>query len=144
MKITKQQRESLYKKYGGRCAYCGCSLIKGWHVDHIVPVIRIRKSYKDAYGKPHYYISGTQHPELETIENMNPSCASCNINKRGQTLEKFRDMITKFMIHLNESSVQYKIAKRYGLVKESGVKVVFYFEYYNEWLDQQNEQQGHV
>lgn len=44
------------------------------------------------------------------------------------SLEDFRKLITGFMKHLNEVSTQYKIAKRYGLVKETEIKVEFYFE----------------
>jgi len=32
------------------------------------------------------------------------------------------------MKHLNEINTQYKIAKRYGLVAETGIDVKFYFE----------------
>jgi hypothetical protein len=32
-----KDRELVYKKYDGHCAYCGCVLEKGWHVDHLEP-----------------------------------------------------------------------------------------------------------
>jgi len=40
-KLTKAQRAVLREKFGGRCAYCGCELPeKGWHADHLEPVMR--------------------------------------------------------------------------------------------------------
>lgn len=39
MRLKTKQRQALFEKYGGRCAYCGCDLpVKGWHADH--PVYR--------------------------------------------------------------------------------------------------------
>lgn len=59
---------------------------------------------------------------------MNPSCASCNINKHSESLESFRAAIKGYMNHLNEINTQFKIAKRYGLVTENNIDVKFYFE----------------
>jgi len=59
-----------------------------------------------------------------------PACASCNINKHALKLEDFRQLVAGFMKHLNERNTQYKIAKRYGLVREHDKPVVFYFEQY--------------
>ena len=34
--LTKSQRQHVYEKYNGHCAYCGCELdIKDMQVDHI-------------------------------------------------------------------------------------------------------------
>jgi hypothetical protein len=117
--MTKAIREQIRMKYGGRCAYCGCELVKGWHVDEIEPVRR----------NP----DGTcMHPERFHIDNQNPACASCNINKHSASLEAFRSLIAGFMKHLNVVNTQYKIAKRYGLVSETNKPVVFYFETYEK------------
>ena len=112
---SKKDREIIYNKYDGRCAYCGCKLEKGWHVDELKPVRR--------------NIDGTcMHPERFNIDNQMPSCPSCNINKHSMSLEKFRNLIKGFMNHLNNVNTQYKVAKRYGLVNETNIEVVFYFE----------------
>lgn len=132
----KQQRELIYNKYGGLCAYCGVELQKGWHVDEIEPVRRGWEYVKDENGKRiwdaekrDYKTKATvMHPERFTIENQMPACASCNINKHSGSLEEFRKLIEGFMKHLNELNTQYKIAKRYGLVVENVKPVVFYFE----------------
>jgi len=91
-------------------------LQKGWHVDEIEPVRRHLKG------------NGMMHPERMNIDNQNPACASCNINKHSGSLEEFRALISGFMKHLNELNTQYKIAKRYGLVQETIKPIVFYFE----------------
>jgi hypothetical protein len=44
------------------------------------------------------------------------------------SLEGFRNAIYEFVKNLNQNSVQYKIAKRYGLITETENAVVFYFE----------------
>lgn len=154
---TKKEREIIFNKYGGKCAYCGDPLQKGWHVDEIEPC---RRKYKeqDAYwreGKNKYtwqevnrmklteeehskrglkwierklVPDGYVHPERLHIDNQMPACASCNINKHSGSPEDFRSLISGFMKHLNEQSTQYKIAKRYGLVHETVKPIVFYFE----------------
>lgn len=134
--MKKSDRQRIFDKYGGRCAYCGCELQKGWHVDEIEPVRRSFKYVKDENGDSIWNVEKRKwetkpvliHPERLHIDNQNPSCASCNINKHSESLEQFRKNIAAYMKHLNEVSTQYKIAKRYGLVQETGIKVKFYFE----------------
>lgn len=110
----KLNRQVIFDKYGGRCAYCGIELSKGWHVDHLKPVVRFE-------GK-------SSKPENENFDNLMPSCPSCNTQKNSFTLEEFRFNIKHFVHSLNEYSTQYKFAKRYGLIKETGINVKFYFE----------------
>jgi len=110
------KREIIFNKHGGKCAYCGTELKKGWHIDHIEPIVRNWKT-------------GTcENPENENLQNYNPSCPSCNIQKKSYTLEQFRDNIKHFVNSLNQYSTQYKFAKKYGLVLETEIEVKFYFE----------------
>lgn len=126
MAISKKNREKIFNKYGGKCAYCGCELQKGWHVDELYPVIR---NYKWNKNKTKYVHDGTyMNPQNLNIDNQLPSCPSCNINKHSMTLEDFRSLIIGFMKHLNERNTQYKIAKRYDLITETIKPIVFYFE----------------
>jgi hypothetical protein len=118
-----KQRDLIFQKFGGKCAYCGCELMKGWHVDEIEPV---RRNQKWVNGK--WVNDGCKHPERFHIDNQNPACASCNINKHSMSLEEFRKLISGFITHLNERNTQYKIAKRYGLVNETQKPIEFYFE----------------
>lgn len=124
--MNKKLREEIKNKYNNKCAYCGCELVKGWHVDHIEPIERNSK-WSRLHGK--YIPTGTSRkPENEHIDNYNPACASCNIQKNSFTLEEFRKNIQNFVNSLNNYSTQYKFAKRYNLITETNKKVVFYFE----------------
>lgn len=135
-------REIIFQKFGGKCAYCGCELVKGWHVDHLVPIRRRYKIIPAGYihkGTPsekwegqRTVVIGCDNPEMDCISNYMPACASCNINKHSMPLEDFRNLIKGFMKHLNNVSTQYKIAKRYGLVTENKIEVKFYFETFNQ------------
>ena len=121
-----KDRLILFDKYDGKCAYCGCDLQKGWHADHIDAVIRNRV-YN--YEKRQWVFDGTfERPHNDCLSNMNPSCAKCNINKRDMTIERFRLSIKDYVESLNKYSVQYQMAKKYNLVKEQEIEVIFYFE----------------
>ena len=123
---SKKDREIIFNKYGGKCSYCGDPLQKGWHVDELLPV---KRNHKYDKNKQKFIWDGTyEHPERLNIDNQMPSCPSCNINKHSGSIEEFRSLITGFMKHLNEVNTQYKIAKRYGLVKEEIKPILFYFE----------------
>jgi len=127
---SKKDRKIIHDKYNGRCAYCGDPLRKGWHVDELLPV---RRNNKWDTKKRQWVWDGTyKHPERFNIDNQMPSCPSCNINKHSMSLETFRASIQGFMKHLNEVNTQYKIAKRYGLVRETDLSVIFYFETFKE------------
>lgn len=124
--MNKKDRQIIFDKYGGRCAYCGCQLLKGWHVDHIEPLERY---FKWNRTKGRFEQTGTcRKPENEVLVNYNPSCASCNIQKNTFTVEQFRTNIKQFLNSLNQYSTQYKFVKRYGLVIETNQEVKFYFE----------------
>lgn len=135
--MNKKEREIVFKKFGGKCAYCGCELQKGWHSDHMEPIERKKKYVKGTFvdiktrekwveGK--WVNDGMKYPERDCLENKIPACASCNINKHGMSVDDFRKQIIGFMKHLNEVSTQYKIAKRFGLIEETGFGIEFYFE----------------
>ena len=146
-----KDREIIFNKYGGKCAYCGEELQKGWHVDELLPV---RRKWK--YTEANYYhkvtgevkpvgvlgrdnddykwkdsrkvADGMEHPERLHIDNQMPSCPSCNINKHADSIEEFRKNIMGYVVSLNRDSTQYKVAKRYGLIGETRNPVVFHFE----------------
>lgn len=113
--LSMTKREIIFKKYGGKCAYCGCELKKSFHVDHIEPLVR------------NPVTGGQKYPERNKIDNCNPSCASCNNYKHSMSLEEFRTQIGEFTKRLGNDS-KYKIAKRFGLIIEPNNKVKFYFE----------------
>lgn len=136
--MNKKERQQVFDKYDGRCAYCGCELQKGWHCDHVEPVRRGKRYKLDEKGnrirkgndyETEYY---EIHPERNHIDNYMPSCPSCNINKHGETIEDFRKNIAHYLTSLNLRMVQYKMVKKYGLVEETNKPVLFYFETVNQ------------
>lgn len=133
--MNKKERQQIFDKYNGRCAYCGCDLQKGWHVDHAEPIRRGLKYKKDANGKYLYDENGEHfkeyyetHPDRNVVQNYMPACVSCNINKRSDTIEQFRKNIQGYLNSLNLRMVQYKMVKKYGLVQETNKPVIFHFE----------------
>lgn len=66
--IPARVRRSVYRQYLGRCAYCGRSLRRGFHVDHRWPLSK----------------GGTNRRG-----NLQPLCAGCNLTK-GDRIPWFR------------------------------------------------------
>lgn len=114
--IKKSDRLIVFNKYNGRCAYCGVELINGFHVDHIEPRQRGR------IGDPRV-INGPNH-----IENYNPSCASCNINKSTFSIEQWRHELKRKIQILRRDSTNFNLIERFELISINEIDVVFYFE----------------
>ena len=115
-KISKQQREAVFNKYGGRCAYCGCELtLRTMQVDHIKAV----------------YISSLESNNVETqddsFDNLNPSCRQCNFYKGTLDIEQFRNKIKTILYRTFQSTFQAKLAKKLGMMKVTQFDK-FYFE----------------
>lgn len=118
MSLSKAQRAALREKFSGRCAYCGQPLGERWHADHIEAVSR-------DWWKPGAPMS---RPHLDVLENMNPSCPPCNIDKHSLSLEAWRQMIQKSNETLARDVSTFRRAVRYGLVALSDAPVTFHFE----------------
>ena len=124
----KEEREYLYEKMDGRCGYCGNPLPERWHVDHMYAVVREIEWCKT---KRKFIQNGEMYqPQNDVLENKIASCPSCNIRKHSCNVEQFRDQLQHTMNTLNNNSA-YKFAKRFGLIKETGKEVEFYFEQKN-------------
>lgn len=118
MRISKKDRELIKQKYGGNCSYCGIALNGKWQVDHLKPILR----------NP----DGTcKYPELHTFENFMPSCVSCNMDKKTYSIDIWRTMLYN-KINLLNNNAQFTISKRYGLVIETNIDIIFYFERYED------------
>lgn len=125
MKLTKQQRSELKMKFGGHCAYCGDQLGNKWHADHIEAVDRVMIECEKRGIKT----SGEMHkPHLDTIENMNPACIPCNLNKSSMSLEGWRGVLTGYRNALIRDSHTFRHSLRFGLVEFTDKPVIFFFE----------------
>lgn len=106
-KLTKAERQAVYDKMGGYCAYCGMPIIlKSMQADHVIP---LKKGGADEVG------------------NMLPACRSCNHYKSTLTIEQFRSCVERWPDILTRSTT-YCNAVRFGQVTPTPHKVVFYFE----------------
>lgn len=124
MRLTKKQRAALHGKFGGLCAYCGHPLGERWHADHFEPVQRMLAVVNGKLSSS----SEMERPERDTIDNMMPACAPCNISKHTQSLEGWRLWLAGHVKSLNAYHSIYRLAKAYGLVVETGAPIMFHFE----------------
>ena len=124
-KLSKKQRADLREMFGGLCAYCGEELGARWHADHVEPVLRKSDYVK---GKGFVTTGEVLYPDRDCISNMMPACAPCNINKHGSSLEYWRQQLEHGVSVLRNNYSTYRHAVRFGLVEETGRKVVFHFE----------------
>ena len=114
--MNKKIREIVYAKYKGHCAYCGCELeMKDMQIDHIMPKCRNYEKWAKEIG-------------TDDIDNLNPSCRMCNYYKRMDSLEGFRERLTDMLMRNVRRPFDYRLALKYGLVKEDVKRVKFYFE----------------
>ncbi|MBY4887729.1 HNH endonuclease [Pantoea sp. DY-15] len=136
MKLTTKQRSALRMKFGGRCAYCGCLLPeKGWHADHVEPVLRISEIDEVARKKGLWKLRNTgdvTYASRENIENHYPACAPCNLFKATFSVEVFREQIAKQVERARASSVNFRTAERFGQIEVTQAPVIFWFERYRE------------
>ena len=101
-------RQVVYAKYKGRCAYCGKEIsIKDMQVDHMIP----QRS------------GGT-----DDIANLMPSCRLCNHYKRANSIERFREAISTIPVKLDEREYIYKVGIAYGFFDNKQKEVKFWFE----------------
>lgn len=111
-KLSKAEREQVYKKFGGRCAYCGCNLeYKGMQVDHV---------------------ESLRNGGADELENMFPACKSCNWYKSTMTVDQFRTYLEQIPARLMRDSIPYQVGMRFGIIKQGEPRIKFYFENHKE------------
>ena len=123
MALTKSQRQNLFNRFGGKCAYCGCDLPLRWHADHFEPVERAPDYSAD---NPFKTWKPTR-PDRDVISNMMPSCPPCNIDKHSMNLESWRTWLQTRLEALCKTP-GFKLLSAHGLVKTTGAPIVFHFE----------------
>lgn len=113
--IMNKKRQLIWDKSNGRCWYCGCKLPeKGWQADHFHSVIRVE-------GKMLY-------PELDTIDNLVPSCAPCNNFKSSSSIEGMRFRVDEQFDNVPKNSTGMRQLMRMGLVEIERKPIQFWFE----------------
>ena len=104
----KIDRQKVYEKYNGHCAYCGKVItIKDMQVDHILPK----------------RLGGT-----DDIDNLNSSCRLCNHYKRANSIECFRDFALGGIIKRLMKIYIFRVALDYGMITINGWDKKFYYE----------------
>lgn len=120
-RLTKAERKTVYNKYNGHCAYCGCEIPeKRFNVDHMHCI----RNYE--------YMEEFTGIDVHCIDNLMPACGSCNRYKATMDLETFRKQLQKIPDRLKRDVSTYNIALRYGMVTENRKPIKFYFERINE------------
>lgn len=123
----RRKRLQVLEKCNCRCAYCGENLYgESFHIDHIEPKNRNK-------GLISRHLACNPISGSDDISNLFPSCAGCNSSKSDLSIEEFRDRIYDRLVRLNNYSSEYRIAKRFGLVEEKEIDIVFYFETIQEY-----------
>jgi 5-methylcytosine-specific restriction endonuclease McrA len=127
MALTKIQRQQVHSKFDGMCAYCGHEvLLKHMQVDHVIPQSRYVSLIKNEM-----VIDQLRHlteSDVDHIDNLYPTCRVCNKWKSNFDLEAFRREVSEQVKRLNDYSSNYRMAKKYNLIKETITPIIFYFE----------------
>ena len=115
--ISKAMRQQVYDSLNGHCGYCGCKITyKEMQVDHIEAVYLHEEE-----------LNAGQAQEINSIENYMPACRMCNFYKSTMTIEDFRKQLGKLLSRLEKVFI-FRLAKKYGLIKETQEPIKFYFE----------------
>ncbi|MCL2650297.1 MAG: HNH endonuclease [Candidatus Azobacteroides sp.] len=106
MKIN---REQVYKKYNGHCAYCGKEItMNEMQIDHFKAQI------------------WSKNPD-NSFENLMPSCAECNRYKSAWNIEVIRNWLEKSKMKLLKTQ-DLRILNRLGVFYIYDKQIKFYFE----------------
>lgn len=101
-------RQKVYDKYNGHCAYCGKAIaIKDMQVDHILP---------------------KRNGGTNDIDNLNSSCRLCNHYKCAYSIECFRDFVLGGLIKRLMKIYIFRVALDYGMITINGWAKKFYYE----------------
>lgn len=110
----KIDRQAVFAKCGGKCAYCGQDItIKSFQVDHVNPQFR----------------GGS-----DDMDNLLPSCRKCNNHKSAYPLDSkygrhlgWRGQL-ELQVERLRKSAQFDRALRFGQIQITESPIVFYFE----------------
>lgn len=113
-------RQKVWLKYNKHCAYCGKILeYKDMQVDHMLS--------KEQYE----YLPNINRPNINSLNNLMPSCRRCNHYKRGEDLEGFRRLIVTLHERIQNQYIM-KVAIDFKILNIQSFKGMFYFELFKE------------
>lgn len=107
-KLTKAERQTVYNKCGGHCAYCGCDL-----------------AYKDMQAD---HVKALHTCGADDISNMLPACRSCNHYKSTLGLDDFRVYLAGLHNRMLRDNVNYRTLNRFGIIQQAKAEIQFFFE----------------
>jgi hypothetical protein len=107
MNKVKLARFRIWKKYGGRCAYCGNEIeLKDMQIDHVHPKA-----------------NGGGDEEV----NLMPSCRACNFYKGTFSLSDFKQQLSTISERIKKPFI-VRLAMKYGMIQFKPFSGRFYFE----------------
>jgi 5-methylcytosine-specific restriction endonuclease McrA len=124
--VSKKNREIVFNKYGGKCAYCGDNL-KKMQVDHIIPQKNFLEYILKNYDIP-YFLKHLGKEDVNHIDNLNPSCATCNRAKDTFSLRTFKIELQNQFNRAKKYSRNVRFALKFKQIVETPKEIVFYFE----------------
>ncbi len=122
--MKKELREKVFNKYKKKCAYCGKDIeYKNMQIDHLTPK---RLSHYYDHERSKNWI-GAKGDNIDSFENLMPSCRRCNHYKRAYTLEEFRTLIKSLHKRIAKQYIS-KVAIDYLIIILKPFTGEFYFE----------------
>ena len=117
--MAKINRGEIWNKYDKHCGYCGKDIIaiKDMQIDHIKPQWQFINGYIDG--------------DMNHINNLMPTCRTCNHYKRGHDLEGYRRLMTTLHERVCSHYIG-QVALKYGIVQIKPFDGIFYFETYGK------------
>ena len=116
----KIDRDVIYNKFNGKCAYCGTDITKKqMQVDHIVS----KRFYKISKIKPDL--------DKDDNSNLNPSCSQCNYYKGCKSIDGFRKHLKNIHKRLVKD-FKIKLSLKYNMIDFKQWDGIFYFEKINK------------
>jgi hypothetical protein len=124
----KIDRQAVYDKYQGHCAYCGKEIeFKEMQIDHIAPIHWTKTGKVNERLKPIMAMD----KGINNEKNLNPSCKRCNHYKRGLSLEVYRTQLKTLHERIEKQYIN-KVGIDYGIIILKPWDGEFYFEYYDK------------
>jgi hypothetical protein len=132
--MKKSDRQFIFNKYGGRCAYSGTPLENDWQIDHIDPVVR------------NWWCGTMTFKENDCIENMIPCQKIINHYKHSYSLNEFRNWLLGDLherlkklpknprTDKSKKRKEYilKVAGYFSITEDKPFNRIFYFETINK------------